>query len=533
MSKPYSIVILGGGSSGWITAAWLTKQFGSHPDVKISLVESQATGIIGVGEATIPPLLPFLRMLEVSEEAFMRATSATFKNGILYKDWAWTSRESGSRHTYFHPFDGFDMLSFNPGAWWLAHRAGQPGADYARDICAQSTLAIEGLAPRTRETPAYQGDLGYAYHFDAEKFAEFLKAWCVQRGLVHEVADVSAVMKNPEGQIAALKTGTGEQLEADLFVDCSGFKGLLINDALGTPFQSFGKELFCDQAVAIRVPEPDGPPLRPYTTTTAWSSGWLWEIDLLARRGIGYVHSSRHTTFEEAEAALRAHLGPAADQLPVRRLKMRVGRSTRFWASNVVAIGLSGGFIEPLESTGIYLVEYGARLLAKALTAVVPATLMSRTEGRASKSINRSAVRLDDLLARLQRQYNDTLVARYDEIKDFVKLHYFLSRRSDSAFWRENRDPASVSDQLRSLLQLWMYRPPDSTDFPDRSALFNHANWLYILLGMGWRPRLIDRANGFASRETGQTLLRRTADDLRRGRERLSSQAAYFAQVKA
>ncbi len=533
MSKPFSIVILGGGSSGWITAAWLIKQFGDHPDVQISLVESQTTGIIGVGEATIPPLLNFLRMLEVSEDAFMRATSATFKNGILYKDWAWAPREGGSRHSYFHPFDGFDILTFNPGAWWLAHRAGQPGADYARDICAQSTLAIEGLAPRTRGTPAYQGDLGYAYHFDAEKFADFLKTWCVQRGLKHQLADVATVLKTAEGRIAALKTEAGAKIEAELFVDCSGFKGLLINEALGTPFERFGGELFCDQAVAIRLPEPEGSPLRPYTTTTAWSSGWLWEIDLLARRGVGYVHSSRHTSFEEAETALRTHLGPAADQFPARRLKMRVGRSARLWSSNVVAIGLSGGFIEPLESTGIYLVEYGARLLAKALTAIIPATLTARTEGQDVGSTSAPSIPLEDLLLRLQRQYNDTLAARYDEIKDFVKLHFFLSRRFDSAFWRDNRDPASISDQLRSLLELWMYRPPDSTDFPDRSALFNHANWLYILLGMGWRPRLIDRANGFASRETGQTLLRRTADDLRRGRERLSLQAAYFAQVEA
>ncbi|MHB8283515.1 MAG: tryptophan halogenase family protein [Caulobacteraceae bacterium] len=522
--EAFSVVIVGGGTSGWITASWLAKHFKDRPEVRVTLVESKSIGTIGVGEATLPTLIPFLQLLGIAEAEFMTFTKATFKQGILYRDWTQPTGDPASPDTYFHPFDGFAVANFSSAEWWLTKRANTAGARYADDLCAQYALAAAGKSPRTQQMAPYTGEVGYAYHLDAELLANFLAQWCRERGVEHVIGDVTEVNHREDGAVKSVGLRDGASLEGDLFIDCSGFRGLMINRALGNPFISYNDVLFCDRAVAVRVPKTAGSTIRPFTTTTAKEAGWIWEIDLRERSGVGYVHSSRHTTFDEAEDVLRRHLGPVAEDLQIRRLEMRVGRSARFWHKNVVAIGLSGGFIEPLESTGIYLVEIGARFMVKALTSILGLALAAKagtTTGEAEPDFT-SAM---DAMA---RRYDARMIELYEEIRDFIKIHYCLTKRRDSAFWRDNVEAASIPDSLREKLDLWSIRPPEPTDFPNRYSLFGDTNWLYIMLGMGWRPSHYKGFVSPVSEGIGGALMRLSTEKRQKGLATLPDHRAYF-----
>ena len=460
------ILIVGGGTAGWLTAAYLARRLGTNrPDgVKISLIESSEIGIIGVGEGTFPTIQTTMRAIGVDEADFMRGANATFKQGIRFVDWAEAPRAGRSRH-YYHPFANPRLLNggVDLAPYWLLAKGKGSLADA---VTLQEKVCDAGKAPKRIDDPQYGGPMAYAYHFDAARLASFLKDVATALGVRRLLGNVQAVNLDEAGAIASLSTPEHGELTAGLYIDCTGFAGALIGKALGAGWTDCGDTLFADRALAMQVPydRPDAP-IATTTVSTAHEAGWTWDIALPERRGIGYVYSSRHTDDARAEEVLRGYIGPAAKDLTPRQLKLRVGYRETPWVKNCVAIGLSGGFLEPLESTGIVLIEAAAYQLAKAFP--------------------RSGA-----LEAPARLFNRAMTDRYLRAIDFLKLHYCLSRRTDNAFWTDNADPASIPESLRDLLAMWRDRPPNAFDFPSLHESFKWFNYQYVLYGMGFESDL-------------------------------------------
>ena len=454
------VLVVGGGSAGWITAAYLNASLNTptQQNALIGLIESDKIGRIGVGEATIPTIKRTLARIGIREKDFMQATDATFKQAIRFDNWA----EPG--HHYYHPFDRLTALNFDyRGLRWLASNR---SVKYANTVTPQTEFCDEGLGPKHAGYPDYQGTIAYAYHLDAEKFADSLRDYSKPRGVQHLIDDVVEVEQHENGDIAAVKTESGKRIEADIFVDCTGFARLLIGKTLGAEYESFADWLLCDRAVAMRVPYDVKPVdnIRPYTKSTALDSGWVWDIGLRDRRGTGYVYSSQFLSDEQAEADLRAFEGPHCAELPARVLKFATGRIKNPWTRNVVAVGLSAGFLEPLESTGIFFAEEGVDYLAE---------LFPRL-GEMDKA---------------RDMYNRRMNDRYDEAVDFINLHYVLSKRRDTPFWREATSEARTTPRIKEYLARWEQKPPSRLDFVDQVQLFSSINYEFILYGMDWTPR--------------------------------------------
>lgn len=450
------IVIVGGGSAGWLVAGVLAAEHRAAPGgVRVTLVESPETEPIGVGEGSWPTMRDTLRRIGVSETDFLRECDATFKQGSRFNGWV----DGGPSDYYFHPFvlpHGYGEA--NLAAAWRRSQDGVPFADVASF---QPHLCAHGRAPKQASTPEYAAVANYGYHLDAGKFGRFLRKHCVERlGVRHVVAHVTGIDAHPDGDIAALQTREHGAVEGDLFVDCTGMRALLLGAHYGVPLRAQRHVLFCDTALAVQVPYPQADsPIGSQTTSTAQDSGWIWDIGLPARRGIGHVYSSAHTTDDAAERALRAYVG--GDMAAPRKISFQPGYRERFWHRNCVAVGLSAGFIEPLEASALALVEMSAAMLADDL----PPT--------------RAAM---DVVA---RRFNDAFTYRWERVIEFLKLHYVLSRRTGSAFWEDNRGAASIPDRLGELLELWRHRAPSRYDFPRTEEVFPAASYQYVLYGMG------------------------------------------------
>lgn len=460
-----NILVVGGGTAGWFTAAYLAKTLrASESDgVQVTLIESSDIGVIGVGEGTFPTIKAALQALEIDEARFLQACSAAFKQGIRFVDWE--RAPQGGRHgQYLHPFaspkameGGGDLLPY-----WLAGLAGD--RSYADAVTLQEKVCEAGRGPKRPTDAPFGGPMNYAYHFDAGRMATLLKEVGKGFGVRHMIGDVEGVELGESGAIARVRTRQHGALKADFYVDATGFRAELIEGALKSPFLDVSDVLFVDRAVAMQIPynRPDTP-IATTTISTAHEAGWTWDIGLQERRGTGYVYSSRHTSDDRAEAVLRAYNGPAAEGLHARLLKLRIGYRERPWIANCAAVGLAGGFLEPLESTGIILIEVAAYMLAD---------LLPRSGG----------------LEAAARQFNRNMADRYARAVDFLKLHYGLSRRTEP-FWRDNADPVSWTDQLRDHIEIWAHRPPTITDFPSRNDSFQYCSYQYVLYGMGFRTR--------------------------------------------
>ena len=466
MTALRNILIVGGGTAGWLTACYLARTLNAlAPDgIGVTLVESADIGILGVGEGTFPSLRGTLAAIGMDEAQFVRGANATFKQGIRFVDWVRPRGTPGNDH-YFHPFslpsqrgDGPELLPY-----WLLGLAGD--VPFAAAVTLQAQVIEAQRAPKRGDEPPYQGRLNYAYHFDAARFAAVLAEHGRALGVRHVIATVEEVQRDARG-IAAVRTREAGTLTADLYVDCSGFRAALIGAAPGAHWHSARDVLFVDRAVALQVPYPRADaPIASCTISTAHEAGWTWDIGLRERRGIGYVYSSRHTDDARAEQVLRDYIGPAAAGLTPRLLKFEAGHRPLQWVGNCVAVGLAAGFVEPLESTGIGLIEMAAYLIAHLLPA-------------------------DGAMERTAALYNRLMDERFRRIYDFIKLHYCLSQRADSAFWRDNTDFASVPDSLRARLETWRCRPPHRLDFVTDTEMFLPASWQYILYGMEFRTGL-------------------------------------------
>ncbi|MDI7775566.1 tryptophan 7-halogenase [Asticcacaulis sp. EMRT-3] len=461
MKRLQEILIAGGGTAGWLTAAYLAKVYGNGAGCpRITLVESPDIGTIGVGEGTFPTLRITLQTLGIDESEFMREADATFKQGVKFIDWLHTPKD-GQHSYYLHPFDApYPTEGAGLMPYWLLQDP-KTRLPYAEAVAFQCAAAHKHRAPKTLADGSYGHRLNYAYHFDAARFAALLTRRAKDLGVRHLQGRIEDVRLHSDGAIASVTTAEHGELEADFFVDCTGFRARLIGDALKAPFVSVGRHLLTDRAVALQAPyaTPDAP-IPSFTLSTAHEAGWTWDIGLGNRRGIGYVYSSQHSSDERAVEVLKNYIGAAARDLEPRVIRFKAGYRTTPWVKNCVAIGLSGSFFEPLEATGILLIEVAISYLVDFLPRSGP--------------IDAAA-----------RQFNALMDARCQSVLNFLKLHYCLSQREEP-FWRDNADPASLPDHLAELLEMWKHRPPSRFDINSEIDPFPLGSYQYILYGLGY-----------------------------------------------
>jgi len=473
MSRRRSILIVGGGAAGWLTAAYLAKylQVSGHGHLEITVVESPDIGVIGVGEGTFPTIRNTLKFLGIDEAEFVRGAQATFKQGIRFTDWVKTP-QGGAHEHYFHPFEA---PYYTEGAgltpyWLLQDEATR--LPFAQAVTFQKRVAEARRAPKRPHEGDFTGPLNYAYHFDATKMAQLLAQRARELGVRHIEDRLSGVSLAEDGSIAELVTEDHGVLSADLYIDCTGFRAELIGRAMKVPFKSCRQHLFTDRALTCKVAydRPDAP-IESYTVSTAHEAGWTWDIGLNGVRGVGYVYSSAHSTDEQAEAVLQAYVGAKGYDLVTRKIAFEAGYRERPWTKNCVAVGLAGGFLEPLEATGLVMIEVAIGMIAEMFPHNGP---------------------IDAPAAR----FNSLITQRYDNIINFLKLHYCLSQRTEP-FWRDNTAAESIPAPLRDLLEQWRYRPPGRFDFIIDLESFAFYNYQYILYGMGFKTDLSAGRNDF------------------------------------
>ncbi len=468
MSK--RVLIVGGGTAGWITAAYMARMLAADTPggVSITLVESDEIGILGVGEGTFPIIRKTMKRIGIDESELIKHADTTFKQGIRFNNWKYNPADK-PHDSYLHPFQvasqhtDMDLLPY-----WLSGLAGD--VPWAEACTVQSSVINNKLAPKLITHPNYDAPLNYAYHFDATKLAELVRNKAIEGGVKRLVDTIEKVNLDSDGAIASVIGRNSGELTADLYIDCTGFKARLIGEAMGIPFTSYKKELFCDRAVALKVPYDSlFSDIPSCTYTTAKEAGWIWDIGLQHRRGVGYVYSSEHCDETTAVKTLKQYIGPGADKLQHRLLKFEPGYRKTQWHKNCIGIGLSVGFIEPLEATGISFAEVAALMLCNLFPW--------------SGDDERSAA-----------QYNKAMCKRFDHVKDFIKLHYYLSERDDTRFWRENRSEHTASDYLKGKLAQWRHRPPSFLDIDASHDIFDENSWQYILYGMGFKTDISARA---------------------------------------
>jgi len=510
------VIIVGGGSAGWLTAGVIAAEH--HADsplgLEVTVLESPDVGSIGVGEGTWPTMRDTLRRVGVSETDFIRECDASFKQGSKFVGWV----TGGGDDYYYHPFvlpHGYTET--NLVSAWQARHAATPFADL---VSFQPHVCEQGRAPKQISTPEFASVANYAYHLDAGKFGPFLQKHCTERlGVRHLLDHVVGVNSKDNGDIASLRTKAHGEVEGDLFIDCTGLASLLLGKHFGVPFVSARHVLCNDAALALQVPYADeNSPIASQTISTAQSAGWIWDIGLPTRRGVGYVYSTAHVPDERAEAELLAYVEQTAGPLAARagsprRLSISPGHREEFWHRNCVAVGMSAGFIEPLEASALALVEFSAAMISDGM----PAT--------------REAM---DIAA---RRFNDAFAYRWGRIIDFLKLHYVLSKRTNDDFWIDMRRAETIPERLRELLALWRHQPPSRYDFHRVEEIFPSASYQYVLYGMGFRPETghttrtsgdPDRAERFFS-ETAE-LTRRMLSGLPTNRELIGQIAGHRMQ---
>jgi hypothetical protein len=465
-----SVVIVGGGTAGWMAAAYLRVALDERID--ITLVESAHVPTIGVGEATFSTVRHYFSYLGLEEEQWMPECAASYKLGIRFEDW----RKPG--HIFYHPFERLQTAAgFSLAEWWL--HLGDPGGSFDRECFLTPWLC------EARRSPRYLGgelfaaeidDLGkrstlveqraqfpYAYHFDAALLAQFLTRYGVRCGVKHVVDDVVGVGQDEKGWISHVVTREHGTIAGDLFIDCTGFRGLLINQTLHERFLSFCDVLPNDRAVALRVPrDSERYGLRPYTTATAVEAGWVWTIPLFGRDGVGYVYSEEFCSEEEAESRLRAFAAPGRNDLEANHIRMRIGRNERSWVANCVAVGLSSAFVEPLESTGIFFIQHAIEQLVRHFP-----------DGSWDP--------------RLADAYNARIAHAVDGVKEFLVLHYRAATRNDTPYWKQAKI-RDIPDGLRERLALAEILLLDENTIYPRYHGFEPYSWNTMLLGLGQRP---------------------------------------------
>ncbi len=447
------VVIVGGGTAGWMAAAALGHLLEGSP-TQVTLVESEAIGTVGVGEATIPPIIAFNTMLGIDENEFVRQTNATFKLGIEFVDWL----ELG--HSYIHPFGDFgrdfDAIPFYQ--YWL-HRslAGEKDDLFSYSLMVEACRRERFMRPvKDRPQSAYSG-INYAFQFDASLYAAFLRRFAESKGVERIEGRIQDVTQDAEsGHVTAVQLESGAAVAGDFFIDCSGFRGLLIEGALETGYEDWRSYLPCDRAIALPC-ESNGFAV-PYTRATAREAGWQWRIPLQHRTGNGHVYCSEFMEDDEAERILRANLD-GAPLAEANRLRFVTGHRKQFWNGNVLALGLAAGFMEPLESTSIHLIQTSL------------ARLLTHFPDKRFNPADREA-------------FNARTLKEYERVRDFLVLHYTATRREDSEFWRHCQT-IEQSDELQRRIEQFR---EGGRIFEEPNDVFGTASWLAVMYGQGIEP---------------------------------------------
>ncbi len=457
------VVIVGGGTAGWLTAGLLAAQH-SMPDangtsLRVTVIESDAIHPIGVGEGTWPTMRNTLHRIGISESELIKQAHATYKQASKFQQW----HSNETTNAYYHPFSapqGSASADITP--YWLVSEG--EDSHYANAVCFQPTLCEQGLAPKVSALSNQGFSANYGYHLDAGKFIELLKCHCINTlGVSHIKDTVTHVNKNDEG-ITSLVTSSNGEVCGELFVDCTGFNGLLIEKTLGVGLKDASDILFADTAlVSQREYASANQPIACHTLSTAQEAGWIWDIGLQHRRGTGYVFASQYQEKSSAEATFSRYLKQTGEsenaEFSFREIKFKTGYRNEFWHKNCVAIGLSSGFLEPLEASSLMLIEQSATQLCEQLPGYT------------------------EQMSHVANKFNQSLTYKWERTIEFLKLHYVLSKRTDP-FWLDNRKACSIPSRLSELMDVWKYRPILDSDFEHTNEVFSAQSYRYILYGM-------------------------------------------------
>lgn len=456
--------IVGGGSAGWFTAAILLGALNRRndgPDTEITLIESPSVPVVGVGEATTLSTMVTFAQLRIDEKDFLKKCDGSLKSAVRFR--GWDVAPDGSAGDYYHPFDSPSHIFGFPPAYHYHRRArrdaGQPS--FAHSMSVLPALLDRNRAPRPFDSVYYEGVANYAFHLDAVLLGRYLREYCTSLGVTYVSDDVVDVTRDENGLVTALELKQTGTYPVEFVIDCTGFAGLIVRNALGEPFVPYGNQLLCDRAAAVQLPHAEGAPLEPYTTSTALGAGWAWSVPLYSRRGTGYVYSSGFVSDDQAIDEFRHHLGAAGAGAEPRVIAMNVGRLRRSWVGNCLAVGLSAGFVEPLESTAIHLIQTAIRRFVDHLP---------------GRTLNTALI----------DRYNLLTTDMYDDIRDFIMLHYCTSNRDDSPFWRAARHDVDIPETVRDRLELWRHKLPSALDIDTRNPLFTEWSYLYVLFGKGY-----------------------------------------------
>ncbi|QEY17005.1 MULTISPECIES: tryptophan halogenase family protein [unclassified Cellvibrio] len=468
MKNIKNIVIAGGGSAGWLAAAMLAAEYhNSQSQIKITLIESDRIGTIGVGEGTWPTMRTTLKKIGISEKDFLLTCDASFKQGSKFINW----RSTDKGDFFYQPFEppiGFPYVNIAHN--WIKEKEQGLSTSFSKSVCFQEAISELHLAPKTPHTPDYDAVANYAYHLDASKFVAMLAKHSINVfGVMRIEGEINKVNVDKEGFIESLSLNDGSRIEGDLFIDCTGLKSLLLGDALDVKFTSKKDILFTDSAIAVQAPYENEDQVIPSPTlSTAQTQGWIWDISLYSRRGIGHVFSSAHSTETQALDNLANYLhknnGKNVDISSAKTIKFSPGHRKFFWKNNCVAIGMASGFLEPLEASALAMVEYSANLIIKKLPGSKEAL------HGAAKSFNK------------EMQYH------WEKVIEFLKLHYLLSKRTDSDFWNDNRNLQSIPDSLQNFLEELRYRVIDFDELSHANEVFPAIGYQYVIYGMDFLP---------------------------------------------
>ncbi|MCQ8848372.1 tryptophan 7-halogenase [Alteromonas stellipolaris] len=459
------IVIVGGGTAGWLTAGIIAAKHSANKtgaaQTEIILVESPDVKNLGVGEGTWPTMQNTLRKIGISEKKFLSCCDASFKQASKFVGW-----RSGNDEHYYHPFTlpmGYGTV--NAAEHWLVS---DDKGDFESWVSAQGEICKHNLAPKLATMPEYAYALNYGYHLNAGKFVTMLQQHCVDKLKVKYIqGHVEHIISKDDGDIASIVLADGQHIEGDLFIDCSGFAAILIGKHYQIPFISQQHILFNDTALAVQIDHiSDESPIASCTVATAQESGWIWDISLQNRRGIGHVFSSDFCSTDSAEEALVNYVKSdphlSSRDISARKIKFNPGHRKSFWHKNCVAVGVSAGFVEPLEATALVLIEKSAEWICEQLPR------------------DRQAMTV------LANRFNNLTLLRWQEIIDFLKLHYVLTSRNDSEYWQQHQKADSIPDSLQDALTLWRYQAPGLYESNQRFELFSSASKQYVLYGMGF-----------------------------------------------
>jgi len=454
------VTIVGGGSAGWLMAAYLISTLGKQqkgPDgLEVTLIESPNVPTIGVGEATVPGMYGMLKQLKINESEFMQYSNASFKCSGRFTGWNLDS--NGQPLSFLNPFNTGSFLNGYNTAYHYHKFGPQAGAkSFVDNMMPTQAVVEQARGPRQLDDKDYDFKVPYTYHLNARFFAEYLSGIAQFRGVEHIWDDMEDVELDERGYISALKLKEHGRYPVEFVIDCTGFKGLILQKALKEPFIPYGKHLLCDRAVPVLIPHKDPTRIEPCTTATGMSAGWAWNVPLYDRLGTGYVYSSQFLSEDEAIDELMRHLGDQAPKdFDPKVIPMKIGRVRNPWVKNCIATGLSAGFVEPLEATAIFTIEMTARWLLNYFP---------------DKNCDEHLV----------NRFNKIMNQMYDEIRSFIVMNYVTSNRPEP-FWLAARNDVDIPDDLKENLELWKHSMPTAWDVP-KPFLFQYWDYLYILLG--------------------------------------------------